>query len=534
MTAPRIGELFAGYGGLGMAVQQVYGGDLAWYSEFDDAPSRIMAHHHPGVPNYGDVTAIDWGEIPRVDILTGGFPCQDVSVAGRRAGMTDGTRSGLWSHMAHAIGVLRPQLVVIENVGGLFSAEATSVVESHPWCLGDGGTGSDTVLLRALDAVLSTLSELGYDAEWTALRASDVGAPHGRLRVFITAHPQGEQGSLEHGDGRSTAHPSGSRGGRWTTLPLAGGEGGADAPTLRADDRPDASGDAPRLMPTPRAADGMGHPLRSHATDTSRLEDAVAVNLLPTPTAQPEAIGDPEVRAARVERARAKHGRPFGESLSSAVGQLLPTPSTLDSIEARTTYGGGNPTLQGAVGGVSDVDAARHERAGRLLPTPVSQPSGNTPEEHLRKKPGRDVVTDLSIIAENGLFATGGRLLPTPVVTDSFGARNETSGRQPDSQHHSGRTLGDVVWLGAWGEYGPAIARWEHIVGRPAPAPTEPGKNRPRLSSRFVEWLMGLDDGHVTGVGLTRNQELKALGNGVVPQQGAAALRHLDQIRRTS
>lgn len=490
MTAPRIGELFAGYGGLGMAVQQVYGGDLAWYSEFDDAPSRIMAHHHPGVPNYGDVTAIDWGEIPRVDILTGGFPCQDVSVAGRRAGMTDGTRSGLWSHMAHAIDVLRPQLVVIENVGGLFSAEATSVMESHPWCLGDGGTGSDTVLLRALDAVLSTLSELGYDAEWTALRAADVGAPHGRLRVFITAHPQGEQGSLEHGDGRSTAHPSGSRGGRWTTLPLAGGEGGADAPTLRADDRPYASGDAPRLMPTPRAADGMGHPLRSHATDTSRLEDAVAVNLLPTPTAQPEAIGDPEVRAARVERARAKHGRPFGESLSSAVGQLLPTPSTLDSIEARTTYGGGNPTLQGAVGGVSDVDAARHERAGRLL--------------------------------------------PTPVVTDSFGARNETSGRKEGSQHHSGRTLGDVAWLDAWGEYSPAIHRWERIIGRAAPDPTEPGKKRPRLSSRFVEWLMGLDDGHVTGVGLTRNQELKALGNGVVPQQGAAALRHLDQIRRTS
>ena len=177
MTAPRIGELFAGYGGLGMAVQQVYGGDLAWYSEFDEAPSRIMAHHHPDVPNYGDVTQIDWDEIPRVDILTGGFPCQDVSVAGRRAGMTDGTRSGLWSHMAHAIDELRPPLVVIENVGGLFSAEATRVMESHPLCLGDGGSGVDTVLLRAVDAVLSTLSELGYDAEWTALRAADVGAP---------------------------------------------------------------------------------------------------------------------------------------------------------------------------------------------------------------------------------------------------------------------------------------------------------------------------------------------------------------------
>ena len=119
-------------------------------------------------------------------------------------------------------------------------------------------------------------------------------------------------------------------------------------------------------------------------------------------------------------------------------------------------------------------------------------------------------------------------------MTDSFGARNETSGRKEGSQHHSGRTLGDVAWLDAWGEYSPAIHRWERIIGRAAPDPPEPGKKRPRLASRFVEWLMGLDDGHVTGVGLTRNQELKALGNGVVPQQGAAALRHLDQIRRTS
>lgn len=74
---PRIGELFAGYGGLGMAVQAVYGGEIAWYSEFDDAPSRIMAHHHPGVPNYGDITAVDWKEVAMeapVDILTGGFP----------------------------------------------------------------------------------------------------------------------------------------------------------------------------------------------------------------------------------------------------------------------------------------------------------------------------------------------------------------------------------------------------------------------------------------------------------------------------
>lgn len=428
MTAPRIGELFAGYGGLGMAVQQVYGGDLAWYSEFDDAPSRIMAHHHPGVPNYGDVTQIDWATVPPVDILTGGFPCQDVSVAGRRAGMTDGTRSGLWSHMAHAIDVLRPPLVVIENVGGLFSAEATRVLESHPLCLGDGGSGVDTVLLRAVDAVLSTLSELGYDAEWTALRAADVGAPHGRLRVFITAHPA--EDTSGGGSGGWAAEPEPAR--------------GDDAP-VGSDQRGDRGRDHLRLMPTPRATDG--------------------------------------------------------------------------------TKGG--PNQRGSSGDLMLPSAVAH-----LLPTPVSQPSGNSPEEHLRKKPGRDVVTDLSIIAEHGLFETGGRLIPTPSVADATGGHERRGGARGDELLLKG--LAKEGHLDRFGPYAPAIQRWGAVLGRPAPDPTEPGKTRPRLSAAFVEWLMGLDDGHVTGVGLTRNQELKALGNGVVPQQGAAALRHLDQIRRTA
>lgn len=428
MTAPRIGELFAGYGGLGVAVQQVYGGDLAWYSEFDDAPSRIMAHHHPGVPNYGDVTQIDWATVPPVDILTGGFPCQDVSVAGRRAGMTDGTRSGLWSYMAHAIDVLRPPLVVIENVGGLFSAEATRVMESHPLCLGDGGTGSDTVLLRAVDAVLSTLSELGYDAEWTALRAADVGAPHGRLRVFITAHP--------------ATDASGGGSGGWSAGPEPAR--GDDAP-VGSDPRGDRGRDHLRLMPTPRATDG--------------------------------------------------------------------------------TKGG--PNQRGSAG-----DLMLPSAVAQLLPTPVSQPSGNTPEEHLRKKPGRDVVTDLSIIAEHDLFETGGRLIPTPSVADATGGHERRGGPRGDELLLKG--LAKEGHLDRFGPYAPVIGRWEDVLGRPAPDPTEPGKTRPRLSSRFVEWLMGLNDGHVTAVGLTRNQELKALGNGVVPQQGAAALRHLDQIRRTA
>ena len=357
----RIGSLFSGYGGLDLAVQSVYDAEHAWFCEFDPAPAKILAHHWPDVPNLNDVTAVDWAAVEPIDILTGGFPCQDVSVAGRRAGMTDGTRSGLWSHMAHAIDILRPQLVVIENVGGLFSARAASVMESHPWCLGDDGTGEHTVLLRAIDAVLSTLSELGYDAEWTALRAADVGAPHGRLRVFITAHPSG-----------------GGSGGR-TPLPLAGGAGGADTPSQRADHRPDAPGDAPLLAwPTADTHDGQPH-----------------------------------------------------------VGS------------------------------------------------------------------GADRASDLRPVERRAVVRSGGR--------------------------------GDgALTLEQWGGYAAAIHRWEQVMGRPAPDPTEPGKTRPRLSAKFTEWLMGLPEGHVTGVGLTRNRELKALGNGVVPQQGAAALAHLHAIRSTN
>ena len=378
----KIGSLFSGYGGLDLAVQSVYDAEHAWFCEFDPAPSKILAHHWPDIPNLRDVTTVDWSTVEPIDILTGGFPCQDVSVAGRRAGMTDGTRSGLWSHMAHAIDILRPQLVVIENVGGLFSAEATSVMESHPLCLGDDGAGEHAVLLRAIDAVLSTLSELGYDAEWTALRASDAGAPHGRLRVFITAHP-----SCGGGGGRAA-------------LTLTGDEGGAHAEAQRAGGRPDLSEGTARLkiLPTPRASAGMSSPLRPGAKDTSRLEDAVAVNLLPTPS-------------------------------------------------------------------IADTQGGRKTRSG-------------------------DRSDELLL---NGLAAAE-----------------------------------------AFGPYAPAIERWERVIGRPAPSATEPGKARSRLSARFVEWLMGLDAGHVTGVGLTRNQELKALGNGVVPQQGAAALAHLHSIRSTN
>lgn len=192
-----IGSLCSGYGGLDMAVQAVLGGDLAWVSEYEphtekqprpkQSAAKVLAYRHPEVPNLGDMTAVDWRTIRRVDVLTGGTPCQDVSHAGRRAGMRAGTRSGLWSAMVDAIDVLRPPLVVWENVRGVLSAEADSGMEPCPVCVGNGsGTG-----LRALGRVLGDLADLGYDTRWVGLPASAVGAPHGRWREFVAAYPSG-------------------------------------------------------------------------------------------------------------------------------------------------------------------------------------------------------------------------------------------------------------------------------------------------------------------------------------------------------
>lgn len=130
------------------------------------------------------------------------------------------------------------------------------------------------------------------------------------------------------------------------------------------------------------------------------------------------------------------------------------------------------------------------------------------------------------------------RLLPTPMVGDAASACNSTATRHvtPPTGVHAGDTLTDVI-RGAqqWGDYADTIARWETIT-RPAPPPTEPGaKGQPRLSPRFTEWMMGLPDGWITDTpGITRNEALKACGNGVVPQQAEAAIRWLLTLERAA
>jgi DNA (cytosine-5)-methyltransferase 1 len=188
----KIGSLFTGYGGLDLATETYFGAETAWTSDIDPAAAKIIAHRFPHAPNLGDVTRIDWLKVPPVDIITGGSPCQDLSHAGKKAGMTEGTRSNLWVSMREAVAVLRPTYVIWENVRGALSARADSEMESRP-----GHVGGAHPTLRALGRVLGDLASLGYDAQWHGLHASDVGAPHPRWRVFVVATNTDHMGRQE-------------------------------------------------------------------------------------------------------------------------------------------------------------------------------------------------------------------------------------------------------------------------------------------------------------------------------------------------
>jgi len=157
-----IGSLFSGYGGIELGLETTGHFKTIWQSEIEPYPSAILKERFPKTPNHGDIKKINWEEIERPDILCGGFPCQDISNAGKRKGIKKGTRSGLWFEFHKAIRILRPRYVLIENVSAI------------------------TTL--GLDIVLGSLAEIRYDAEWVDIRASDFGAPHKRERIFIVAY----------------------------------------------------------------------------------------------------------------------------------------------------------------------------------------------------------------------------------------------------------------------------------------------------------------------------------------------------------
>lgn len=350
----RIGSLCSGYGGLDMGLRAVVGGEVAWHCENDPGASRVLAHHWPDVPNYGDVTDLPFREMEQVDWLTAGYPCQPFSQAGRRKG-TDDERH-LWPYIAAAIGALRPGHVLLENVAG------------H--------------LTLGFATVLADLVTLGYDATWGVVRASDAGATHLRARLFVTATDARSARFGQHAgeslaqETRSNEGNESRRHGPWKVTPDAHKQGPQGPKSAR---RPDIS-------PGSVVADSAGDTRRFGDRDDTLIADSYVNGLT-------------------------RFGRQF------------------------------------------------HER--------------------------------------------------------------------PDVDRRSSQDV-------AWGVYEPAIRRWERVIGRDAPRPTEPGRSAERLSPRFVEWMLGLPEGHVTGVGLTRTQELTILGNGVVPQQAALAVSSLLALAVTS
>lgn len=349
----RIGSLCTGFAGLDMGVAAALGtgARLAWVADNNPEITRILAHRFPDTPNLGDLAAVDWNAVETPQVLTAGFPCQDISAAGRGAGIEKGTRSGVWHHVMDAVRHLRPRLLVLENVAAL------------RW------RG------RGFDHVLADLARAGYDARWCSVRASDIGAPHRRERVFVAAHPVRERRRARTGR-PATAHP-----------PEAAGAGGRCA-----------------LPPTPHAR-VRTHPHCAHHPPPARRHPA-----------------------AHTPGQRRHEGQP---------------------------------------------EAAQFSRA---------------PHTALRGH------------------------------------------RYPHRQPGDGTAYAEPPFAYAWGDYAPAVHRWETVLGRAAPPPTERGtRGQPRLSAALVEWMMGLPEGWVTdpALGLRRTAQIQALGNGVVPQQAAHAVRHL-------
>lgn len=170
MNVTTYRELCSGYGGLGMAVEQVTGAVLVDHAETDANAAKVHEAHWPDIPNIGDITTADWSALEPTDILCAGFPCQPISRAGQRK-VTNDAR-WIWPHIADAVRVLRPRCVILENVALLLRL----------WRDDDGWWNPAPV-----EEVVGSLAGLGYVGSWRCVRASDVGAPHQRERVFIVA-----------------------------------------------------------------------------------------------------------------------------------------------------------------------------------------------------------------------------------------------------------------------------------------------------------------------------------------------------------
>lgn len=234
----NVGSLFSGIGGFDLGFERA-GMRISWQVELDPYCRAVLARHFPDAHRFEDVREVGIGNLEPVDLICGGFPCQDLSTAGRGAGI-DGARSALWSEFARIVRELRPRYVVVENVPALLTGKGKR------WERGP------------ISRVLGDLAEARYDAEWACLSAREFGAPHLRKRVWIVAYParDAEAGAAaESGTERQRVGAGGERSraadladadqrGRPGRAPAAGSRG---AGVGLAD--PDAAGRAEQRLP---------------------------------------------------------------------------------------------------------------------------------------------------------------------------------------------------------------------------------------------------------------------------------------------
>jgi len=253
-------------------------------------------------------------------------------------------------------------------------------------------------------------------------------------------------------------------------------------------------------------------PTPAHRTTDS---ESLSSPILRTPTAsqgEGGALGEEEARKRGNTVGIRDQAMDLAKANGEKVSRLMPTPNTMDHLPARSAE---QKAKNKGKGGYSNV---RETVVNDLMPTPVASEGTKAPAQQTSEVKGKTGQVWLSNVAKD-MEPT----LPTPTASDWKGANHSGSGSA------SSRGMSTVVQQTNWGKFEPAIRRWEETLGRPAPAPTRPdGKDGAhRLSPEFTEWMMGVPEGWITDCGLTRNEELKACGNGVVPQQAELALRVL-------
>jgi DNA (cytosine-5)-methyltransferase 1 len=159
----RVLDLFSGAGGMSLGLERTGQFQTLAFCEIEPYARSVLARHWPGVPCYDDVETADFASVGPVDLVTAGFPCQDISFAGKGAGLS-GDRSGLFWHILRAVCLVGQPRILLENVAGL--------------------------LVRGMPEVCGALAEVGHDAEWHCIPARAVGAPHNRDRLWILTDPQ--------------------------------------------------------------------------------------------------------------------------------------------------------------------------------------------------------------------------------------------------------------------------------------------------------------------------------------------------------